>query len=92
MTKAELVALVAERVGSTQKVTEDVLNGFIDVLTNTLAKKGDKVVLSGLGTFEVRTRAKRDGKNPRTGEKIVIPASKVPAFKAGKQFKDAIKG
>lgn len=66
------------------------LNAFIDTVQNAV-KDGDKVALVGFGTFEVRERAERTGKNPRTGQAIKIAACKVPAFKAGKSFKDFVK-
>lgn len=73
-----------------KKDTEAVLNAFIDTVQNAV-KDGDKVALVGFGTFEVRERAERTGKNPRTGQAIKIAACKVPAFKAGKSFKDFVK-
>ena len=91
MNKTELVVLMAHKAGVTQKVAEDVLGAFIGLVTDTLGNKGEKVVVTGLGTFEVRTRARRLGKNPRTGEEIVVPEQKSPAFKAGKSLKEAVK-
>ena len=79
MNKTELIAAVAEKAGLTKK----------DVEKAEVAKKG-KVQLIGFGTFEARTRNARTGKNPRTNEPIKIPAATVPAFKAGKAFKDAV--
>ncbi|MGN1122382.1 MAG: HU family DNA-binding protein [Eubacteriales bacterium] len=90
MNKTELIAAIAEKAGASKKDSEKVVNATIDVITEALAK-GDKISLVGFGTFEVRERAAREGKNPQTGEKIKIAASKVPAFKAGKALKDAIK-
>ncbi|NLK12509.1 MAG: HU family DNA-binding protein [Candidatus Phytoplasma sp.] len=91
MNKTELVALIAERVGVTQVLAGDVVQAFIDVVTETLAEREEKVVVTGFGTFEVRNRVERRGKNPRTGEEIVVPAQKTPAFRAGKLLKDAVK-
>lgn len=89
MNKAELVAALAERTGETKKSAEATLNAFVEVVTETLTK-GDKVQLVGFGSFEVRKRAARKGRNPQTKEEIKIPASKAPVFKAGKAFKDTV--
>ena len=89
MNKAELVAAVAAKTGDTKKNAEEVVNAFVDVVTASL-KKGEKVQLVGFGSFEVKKRAARKGRNPQTGEEIKIPASKAPAFKAGKALKDAV--
>ena len=90
MNKTELVALMAEEAGITKKDAEKALNAFIGGVQNAV-KAGDKVSLIGFGPFEARERAAREGKNPQTGEKIKIAACKVPAFKAGKAFKDLVK-
>lgn len=90
MTKTELVACAAKKAGLTQKDTDKALAALIDVVTCALAK-GDKVQLTGFGTFEVREKAAREGRNPRTGEAIAVPASKAPAFKAGASLKKAVK-
>lgn len=90
MNKTELVAVVAEKAGVAKKEVEKVLEGFTAAVQETLVS-GEKVVLSGFGTFEVRTRAGRTGRNPRTGESITIPEQKTPAFKCGKVLKDAVK-
>ena len=90
MNKTELVALMAEEAGLSKKDAEKALNAFIGSVQNTV-KAGDKVSLIGFGTCEARERAAREGKNPQTGEKIKIAACKVPAFKAGKAFKDLVK-
>lgn len=87
--KNELVAAVAEQAKVTKKVSEEVINALVDAIQGALAK-GDKVSLVGFGTFEVRSRGSRTGRNPQTGQTITIPASRVPAFKAGKQLRDAI--
>ena len=89
MNKAELIAAVAAQTGDTKKGAEASVNAFVDVITDALAK-GDKVQLVGFGSFEVRKRAARKGRNPRTKEEIKIPASKAPVFKAGKALKDLV--
>ena len=89
MNKTELIAAVAEQASITKKDAEKAIAAVINSITNAMAD-GDKVQLVGFGTFEVRTRDARQGKNPRTGEIINIPASKVPAFKAGKALKDIV--
>ena len=89
MNKAELVAAVAEKTNFTKKDAEVALNAVLASIEETLVK-GDKVQLIGFGTFEVRDRAARTGRNPQTGEEIKIAAAKVPAFKAGKALKDAV--
>ena len=86
MNKADLIAAIAAKTGDTKKVAEASVNAFVDVVTETL-KKGDKVQLVGFGSFEVRKRAARKGRNPQTKEEIKIPASKAPVFKAGKALK-----
>lgn len=89
MTKTELITLVAEKAGTTKKNADAALTAVIDSITETLAK-GEKVQLVGFGTFEVRERAAREGVNPQTRKKISIPATKVPAFKAGRALKEAV--
>ena len=89
MNKTELIAAIAAKTGETKKDAEATLNAFVNVVSETLAK-GDKVQLVGFGSFEVRKRAARKGRNPQTKEEIKIPASKAPVFKAGKALKDAI--
>ena len=90
MTKAELVAMIASKSNLTKKDSESALNAFIESVTETM-KKGDKIILVGFGTFETRKRAERTGVNPRTKETIKIPATTVPAFKAGKALKENVK-
>lgn len=90
MNKTELIALVAMRADITQKLAGEVVNAVTDTITETLAT-GEKVVVTGFGTFEVRTRVERKGKNPRTGEVITIPEQLTPAFRAGKLLKQAVK-
>ena len=89
MNKSELIAAIATKTGETKKDAEATLNAFVNVVSETLAK-GDKVQLVGFGSFEVRKRAARKGRNPQTKEEIKIPASKAPVFKAGKALKDAV--
>lgn len=90
MTKTEMVRCTAEAAGEQLKTTEAVVNAFLNQVTMALAA-GEKVQLIGFGSFEVRDRKSRIGKNPRTGEKIEIPAYRVPTFKAGAALKDAVK-
>ena len=89
MNKSELIATIAAKTGETKKDAEATLNAFVDVVTNALVK-GDKVQLVGFGSFEVRKRAARKGRNPQTKEEIKIPASKAPVFKAGKALKELV--
>ena len=89
MNKAELINAVASKADLSKKDSELAVNAVIDVITAAL-KKGDKVQLVGFGSFEVKKRAARTGRNPRTKEEIKIPASKIPVFKAGKALKDAV--
>ena len=89
MTKAELVSEVAAKSGLSKKDSEKAIAGVIETITETLAK-GESIQLVGFGTFEVRERAARSGINPQTKKKIQIPATKVPAFKAGRGLKDAV--
>ncbi len=90
MNKTELVAAVATKAELSKKDADAAVKAVIDAVTEAL-KDGEKVALVGFGTFEVKTRAARTGKNPRTGEMIDIPESKVPSFKAGSALKDAVK-
>ncbi len=89
MNKTELIAATAEKANLSKKDTEAAVNAVLEVITESL-KKGEKVQLVGFGSFETRARAARVGRNPKTKETIKIPASKVPAFKAGKALKDSI--
>ncbi len=89
MTKVELIGALAEKAGITKKDADKYASAFIDVITEAL-KSGEKVTITGFGTFEVKERAERKGVNPRTKEEITIPASKLPSFKAGKSLKDAV--
>ncbi|MFP7495236.1 HU family DNA-binding protein [Terribacillus saccharophilus] len=90
MNKAELVEAVAEQAELSKKDASKAVDALLETISETLAKD-EKVQLVGFGTFEVRERAARTGRNPQTGEEITIPASKAPAFKAGKDFKEAVK-
>jgi DNA-binding protein HU-beta len=89
MNKTELVAAVAAKAEFSKKDADKAVAAVIDAITDALVA-GDKVQLVGFGTFEVRTRGERTGRNPRTKETITIPASKQPAFKAGKALKDVV--
>ncbi len=89
MNKTELVAAIADKAGLQKKDAEKALAAFTEVVTETL-KNGDKIQLVGFGTFEVSERAARTGRNPQTGEEMIIAASKAPKFKAGKALKDQL--
>ena len=89
MTKAELIAQISEKAELSKKDSEKALTAFVSAITEALTN-GDKVQLVGFGTFEVRDRKEKESKNPRTGETILVPAKKAPAFKAGKALKDAV--
>ena len=89
MNKAELIAAIAAKTGDTKKTAEKLVNAFVETVTEALTE-GDKVQLVGFGSFEVRKRAARKGRNPQTKEEIKIPASKAPVFKAGKALKDLV--
>ncbi len=89
MNKADLIQKVADKAGLTKKDAESCINATFDAIQGALVK-GDKVQLVGFGAFEVKSRAARTGRNPKTKESIQIPAAKVPAFKAGKALKDAV--
>ncbi len=90
MTKTELIEAVASSAGLTKDEAGKAVNAVFETITNTL-KTGDQVSIVGFGSFSVKDRAARQGRNPQTGETIQIKASKLPAFKAGKALKDAIK-
>ena len=89
MNKTELIAAVAENASISKKDADSAVSAVIDTIVEALAAE-EKVQLVGFGTFEVRSRSARQGRDPRTNNPITIPASKVPAFKAGKAFKDAV--
>lgn len=90
MNKTELIEYVASSADLSKKAASDAVSAFVDGITKTL-KKGGRVQLTGFGTFVVRQRSARTGRNPRTGEVIKIKASKAPAFVAGKGLKDSVK-
>lgn len=90
MTKKELVSAMAEKTEQTKVKTAEMLDALIEVVSETLSN-GEEVAIAGLGKFEVRERAARNGRNPQTGEAITIAASKVPVFKASKTLKNAVK-
>lgn len=90
MNKTELIAAMAEKAEISKKDAEKALTAFTNVVADTLVD-GDKVAITGFGTFEVVERAERQGRNPATGEAITITASKSPKFKASKALKDAVK-
>ena len=89
MNKAELINAAAEKANLSKKDTENAINAALEVISAALAD-GDKIQLVGFGAFEVKSRAERTGRNPKTKESIKIPASKVPVFKAGKALKDLV--
>lgn len=89
MGKQEMVEALASRMECSKKDAGDMISSFIDIITETLAK-GDSVRLIPFGTFEVRQRKSRTGRNPQTGETIEIAARKVPAFKAGKALRETV--
>jgi DNA-binding protein HU-beta len=90
MLKRDVIEEVAARTGLTKKASGDAVEAFLGVVTDAL-RKGDEVLLTGFGKFMVRERAARAGINPQTMERIMLPATKVPAFKAGKGLKTAVK-
>ena len=90
MNKTELVSVVSEKTEFSKKESAQIVDALFASIEGALAK-GEKVQLIGFGTFEIRERAARKGRNPQTGAEIEIPASKVPAFKPGKALKDAVK-
>ena len=88
MNKTELIAAVAEKTGLSKKDADNAVNVLLNTIVDTVAKD-EKVQIVGVGTFELRSRSERQGRDPRTNSPITIPASRVPAFKAGKAFKDS---
>lgn len=90
MTKRDLINLVAKKANLTNKAARDAVQSVIDGVRDTL-KRGEKVVITGFGTFSLRTRVARRGRNPRTGEAINIAARKTPGFTAGKALKKAVR-
>jgi DNA-binding protein HU-beta len=91
MNKGELVDAIAQKADVTKKESDAVLSALLDTILDTVSS-GEKVTLVGFGTFEVRDRSAREGRNPSTGATIQIPATRVPAFSAGKLFKDKVSG
>ncbi len=90
MTKSDLVSMVADKTSLTKADSQRALDAVVGVISKSLAK-GEKVTWTGFGTFEVRHRAARMGRNPQTGAPLHIAASKTPAFKSGKSLKDAVR-
>ena len=90
MNKTELIAAISEKVQVSQKQADAILSATVDTIVEAVAS-GDKVTLVGFGSFESRARQEREGRNPKTGEKMIIPATKVPGFSAGKTFKAKVK-
>lgn len=89
MTKAELIDAVTEKTGLKKRDVGDVVDTLLENVKSTL-QRGEKVQLIPFGSFEVRERNKREGRNPKTGERLTIPARRVPAFHAGKDLRDAV--
>lgn len=89
MTKAELVEKISEKIDLTKKQTELVVNTILDSITNALAN-GNKVELRGFGSFRVRHRKLREGRNPKSGKKVQVPPKRVPFFKAGKELREMV--
>jgi DNA-binding protein HU-beta len=89
MNRAELIEIAAAKAETTHKQTNTILNALLEAITEAVAG-GDKVLLVGFGSFESRDRAARQGRNPKTGEVMVIPAATVPCFSPGKDFREAV--
>ena len=89
MNKAELIKAITDRIDVTRKDADAVVSAAVDIIMDTVAS-GEKVTLVGFGTFERRDRKAREGRNPKTGEKLQIAATQVPIFAAGKQFKESV--
>ncbi len=90
MNKRELVEEVADQTGITKKQAGNVINAITDIVRGTLSK-GERITLVDFGTFHVRQRKAREGRNPQTGEKLEIPAKKVPKFRAGKNLREVVR-
>ena len=90
MNKGELIEAVARNTGESKATADNVVNETLDVIVEAVVSSG-KVQITGFGTFEARDRAARTARNPQTGQEIAVAATRVPAFKAGKSFKDAVK-
>lgn len=91
MNKSELIGRIAEVANMTKKDTERFLNAFVEVVQQTLAQ-GDSVSILGFGTFLARERSAREGRNPRTGDPITIPASRIPVFRPGRGLRESVSG
>ncbi len=90
MTKKDLIELVAKKANLTNKAARDSVSAFLNAIRDSL-KRGEKVVITGFGTFSVRKRAARPGRNPKTGEKLIIEARKAPGFTPGKTLKKVVR-
>lgn len=90
LTKKDLIAHVAKKANLTNKASNDAVTAMLNGIRDSL-KKGDKVVITGFGTFSVRNRSSRPGRNPKTGEKITLPARRAPGFTPGKTLKKAVR-
>ncbi len=90
MTKKDLIELVAKKANLTNKASRDAVSSFLNGVRDSL-KRGEKVVITGFGTFSIRHRAQRPGRNPKTGERITIQARKAPGFTPGKTLKKAVR-
>lgn len=90
MTKKDIIEIVAKKANLTNKASRDAVQTFLNTIRDSL-KRGEKVVLTGFGTFSVRSRVQRVGRNPKTGERITLQARKAPGFTPGKTFKKAVK-
>jgi len=90
MNKQALVELIHGKVGGTKVQAEEIVESILEAITTTL-KKGEEVSIAGLGIFSVKTRAARTARNPKTGEPVKVPATRVPKFRAAKALKDAVK-
>ena len=90
MTKEGLIEAIVNKIGCSKREANDILDTIIDTITQSLSR-GEEVTLTGFGTFTIKKRAARMGVNPKTGEKIQIPAATVPKFRAGKTLKEAVK-
>ncbi|MBI4828153.1 MAG: integration host factor subunit beta [Nitrospinae bacterium] len=89
MTKSEMAEKLAEKINIKKQQAEDIINIFTNSIIEALAR-GDKVEIRGFGSFRVRNRAEKEGRNPKTGEKVHVPAKKVPFFKTGKDFRETV--
>lgn len=90
MTRYELIGTLSDKTGLSKRETEKVLNEFVGIVTENI-RRGEKVSITGFGTFDLGKRAKRRGRNPQTGDYITIPEMKMPRFRAGKGLKEAVR-